>query len=495
MDWKLNPENSLSLWLEARHLFRMVLRGQILVIFCLSPRTRPIGSQEGVHESQIVLLSLSCTLFSLWWPAKECEITWVITTRGITHIYWNVHSKVYAILYVSYGQWGRIWSETKRIIFAIRRTILVPGVCPCIRIRSIYDALCAHRRGHGDKHKNWHFLLVTTKLIVPSGQYICIWNIRPIGSQEGVYASETVSVSLAWTLGSPWWPETQCEITRVITTRRITLVLECTYTSICNIIMCHMNTGENFEWWQNALFFIDIKKNILGPGVRLCILIWALMHHMHTGEATVTSDKLGHFFPCHHEAYSRLRTVCMNPKLCWWVWHGHWAALGDQQRGVKSPEWSPQGVLHLYWNVHTNVYAVLCVIWTLGRIFDWWQNISFCYQKDRTSSRSVSIHLTWAMMYHRHTGEAVVTSKKLTFFCLSPQGLQHFQDGVYAVWCGHRAAFDDQQRNMKLPEWSPQGVLHLYSNVHAKVYAYTWSPARKWVALYITKTLDMRGCF
>ena len=42
--------------------------------------------------------------------------------------------KVY--YYVPYGHLTEFSSATKPIIFAIQRTVLVPGVCPCIRIRS-----------------------------------------------------------------------------------------------------------------------------------------------------------------------------------------------------------------------------------------------------------------------------------------------------------------------------------------------------------------------
>ena len=36
-----------------------------------------------------------------------------------------------------YGHLREFSSATKPIIFAIKRTVLVPGVCPCIRIRSM----------------------------------------------------------------------------------------------------------------------------------------------------------------------------------------------------------------------------------------------------------------------------------------------------------------------------------------------------------------------
>ena len=51
-------------------------------------------------------------------------------------------------------------------------------------------------------------------------------------------------VSLAWTLGSPWQSATECEITHVITTRRITLILECAYKSICNIVCAIRTLGR-----------------------------------------------------------------------------------------------------------------------------------------------------------------------------------------------------------------------------------------------------------
>ena len=82
-----------------------------------------------------------------------------------------------------------------------------------------YDALCAHRRGRGDKHNN---------------------------------------------------------------------ILEC---SICIIMMCHMNTGENFGSATKCIFFA-IRRTILVPEVCPYISICAMMHHVHTGEAMVTSNKI-----------------------------------------------------------------------------------------------------------------------------------------------------------------------------------------------------------
>ena len=54
-----------------------------------------------------------------------------------------------------------------------------------------------------------------------------------------------------------------------------------------------------------------------------------------------------------------------------------------------------------------------------GMNFDRQQNVSFCYQKDRTSSRSVSVHPYLSYDSFMHTGEAMVTSKKLDIFSLS----------------------------------------------------------------------------
>ena len=106
-----------------------------------------------------------------------------------------------------------------------------------------------------------------------------------------MYASEIVLVNLAWTLGSPWRPVRECEITRVITTRCITLILECTYKSICDIILCHIDTRENFQWMAKCIIF-DIRKTVLVPGVCPCIHICDMMHHMHTGKAMGTRKKL-----------------------------------------------------------------------------------------------------------------------------------------------------------------------------------------------------------
>ena len=86
-----------------------------------------------------------------------------------------------------------------------------------------------------------------------------------------------------------------------------------------------------------------------------------MMHHVHTGEAVVTTPKIDIFWACHHEAYNALRTIRMHTKLCWRVWYGHWVALGEQKRNIKLLRCSPQGVLHAYMNVHTKyIHSIIC---------------------------------------------------------------------------------------------------------------------------------------
>ena len=60
-------------------------------------------------------------------------------------------------------------SATKPIIFDIKRTVLVPGVCPCICIRSMMHYV--HTGEVVDI-----FWLVTTRPIAHTGQFICIRN-------------------------------------------------------------------------------------------------------------------------------------------------------------------------------------------------------------------------------------------------------------------------------------------------------------------------------
>ena len=46
-----------------------------------------------------------------------------------------------------------------------------------------------------------------------------------------------------------------------------------------------------------------------------------------------------------------------------------------------------------YTYIHTKyIHFIICGIWALGGIFGQHQNVFFCYQKDRTGSRSVYVH-------------------------------------------------------------------------------------------------------
>ena len=71
--------------------------------------------------------------------------------------------------------WENFSSATKPIIFVIKRSILVPGVCPYIRIRSMM-----HYVYTGEvvvtSIKIDIFLLVTTRPIAHSGWFVCIQN-------------------------------------------------------------------------------------------------------------------------------------------------------------------------------------------------------------------------------------------------------------------------------------------------------------------------------
>ena len=51
-----------------------------------------------------------------------------------------------------------------------------------------------------------------------------------------------------------------------------------------------MGTGENFLVDIKMHLFV-IRRSVLGPGVCLCIRIRPMMHHVHAGEAVVTSQK------------------------------------------------------------------------------------------------------------------------------------------------------------------------------------------------------------
>ena len=108
-----------------------------------------------------------------------------------------------------------------------------------------YDALLAHKRGCGDKEKIAIFCLSLRGLY---------------HTQDGVYASK-----LSWCVWHGHWADpddqhaTVLEIPRVITTRCITLLLlECTYKSICKILLCAIWTsGRIFDLRQNVSLLIS----------------------------------------------------------------------------------------------------------------------------------------------------------------------------------------------------------------------------------------------
>ena len=72
-----------------------------------------------------------------------------------------------------YGHLREFSSAAKPIIFVIKRTVLVPEVSPCIRIRSMM-----HYVHTGEAMvtsiKIDIFLLVTTRPIARSGRFVCI---------------------------------------------------------------------------------------------------------------------------------------------------------------------------------------------------------------------------------------------------------------------------------------------------------------------------------
>ena len=84
-----------------------------------------------------------------------------------------------------YGHLGEFSSAAKPIILVIKRTVLVPGVCPCIPIRSMM-----HYVHTGEavvtSIKIDIFLLVTTRLIAHSGRFVCIPNcVGEFGTDTG----------------------------------------------------------------------------------------------------------------------------------------------------------------------------------------------------------------------------------------------------------------------------------------------------------------------
>ena len=86
---------------------------------------------------------------------------------------------------MSYGRLVGILISNKPIIFVIKRTVLVPGVCPCIRTRSMM-----HYVHTGEavvtSIKIDIFWLVTTRPIAHSGRFVYIPNcVCEFGTDTG----------------------------------------------------------------------------------------------------------------------------------------------------------------------------------------------------------------------------------------------------------------------------------------------------------------------
>ena len=84
-----------------------------------------------------------------------------------------------------YGHLGEYSSGTKPIIFGVKSTILVPGVCPCICIRSMM-----HYVHTGEavvtSIKIDIFWLVTTKPVAHSARFVCIrYCVGEFGTDTG----------------------------------------------------------------------------------------------------------------------------------------------------------------------------------------------------------------------------------------------------------------------------------------------------------------------
>ena len=81
--------------------------------------------------------------------------------------------------------WKNLLSATKPIIFVIKRTVLVPEVCPCISIRAIMHYVHTGEAVVTSMEIDI-LLLVTTRPIAHSGQFVCIPNcVGEFGTDTG----------------------------------------------------------------------------------------------------------------------------------------------------------------------------------------------------------------------------------------------------------------------------------------------------------------------
>ena len=149
---------------------------------------------------------------------------------------------------------------------------------------------------------------------------------------------------------------------------------------------------REFSSATKPIIFV-IKSTVLVPGVCLYIRIRSMMHYVHKGEAVVTSIKNLTFF-------------CLSP-------HGPYIAHSRQlvcirncirefgtdtgQPLVTSNVMSNHRSYHhkayyTYFEMYILMYNAMCHMDTTERIFTSNKTYHFCYQKDRISSRSVSVH-------------------------------------------------------------------------------------------------------
>ena len=138
-----------------------------------------------------------------------------------------------------YGHLAEFSSSTKPIIFGIKRTVLVPGVCPCIRIRSMMHYVHA-----GEvvvtSIKIDIFWLVTTRPIPHPGRFACIPNcVGELETDTGqpLVTSNLMSYHLSYHYKAYY---TYIEM----------------YIQMYNV-MCYMVTWQNFHPQQNLSFLVS----------------------------------------------------------------------------------------------------------------------------------------------------------------------------------------------------------------------------------------------
>ena len=81
----------------------------------------------------------------------------------------------------------------------------------------------------------------------------------------------------------------------------------------------------------------------------------AMMHYVHTGKAAVTSIKIDIFLLVTTRPIAHSGRFVSIPNCVGEFGTVTGQSLVTQKADFKSPVLSPQGVLHLYLNVHTNV--------------------------------------------------------------------------------------------------------------------------------------------